>query len=251
MEEIALDVQLRDKIGSRKVKEVYRENCVPAVVYGGEEKGSTPVKVDRRTYERIMRLHQGKSVIFRLNMMDGKKKLKDCSVIVKEEQHEPVSDGLVHIDFHRISLTEELEVKVPIVAKGEATGVKNDGGSLDHAIWELDVICLPTNIPDKILVDVTNLKIGDAIYVKDVVLPDGVRTEHDPEAILVSVVPPMKEVEIPVAGEKEEIEPEVIKEKKAEEVEEEGEKKAEAKVDEGKAKADEGKKKADEGKKKT
>ena len=228
MEELKLDVQIRDQIGSRKVKAIHREDCVPAIVYGGKKKGPTAIKVDRRAYERIMRNHQGQSVVFHLNVMEGEKKLRDYAVIVKEEQHAPVSDKLQHIDFHRISLTEELEVKIPIVTKGEAAGVKNDGGSLDHTVWELDVVCLPTNIPEKISIDVTELGIGDAIHVKDIVLPEGVKTEHDPEAILVSVVPPMKEVEAPAEGEEENIEPEVIKEKKAEEGDEEkDEKKAE------------------------
>ena len=228
MEEFKLDVQIRDQIGSRKVKAIYREDCVPAIVYGGKKKGPTAIKVDRRAYERIMRDHQGQSVVFHLNVMEGEKKLRDYAVIVKEEQHAPVSDKLQHIDFHRISLTEELEVKVPIVTKGEAAGVKNDGGSLDHTVWELDIVCLPTNIPEKISIDVTELGIGDAIHVKDIVLPEGVKTMHDSEAILVSVVPPMKEVEAPAEGEEENIEPEVIKEKKAEEGDEEkDEKKAE------------------------
>jgi large subunit ribosomal protein L25 len=147
-------------------------------------------------------------------------------VFVKEEHRGPVYVKLKHIDFHRISLTEELEVKVPIVTKGEAAGVKNDGGSLDHTIWELDIICLPTNIPEKVTIDVTELEIGDAVHIKDIVLPEGVKTKHDPEAILVSVVPPMKEVEEPVEGE-EDIEPEVIKEKKDEGDEEKSEEKAE------------------------
>ena len=228
MEEFKLDVQIRGQIGSRKVKAIYREDCVPAIVYGGKKKGPTAIKVDRRAYERIMRDHQGQSVVFHLNVMEGEKKLRDYAVIVKEEQHAPVSDKLQHIDFHRISLTEELEVKIPIVTKGEAAGVKNDGGSLDHTVWELDIVCLPTNIPEKISIDVTELGIGDAIHVKDIVLPEGVKTMHDSEAILVSVVPPMKEVEAPAEGEEENIEPEVIKEKKAEEgVEEKDEKKAE------------------------
>lgn len=232
MEEIKLDVQIRDQIGSRKVKAIYREDGVPAIVYGGKKKSPTPIKVDRRAYERIMRHHQGQSVVFRLNVMEGEKKLRDYSVIVKEEQHNPVSDDLRHIDFHRISLTEELEVKVPVVTKGEAAGVKNDGGSLDHAIWELDIICLPTNIPEKISIDVTELEIGEAVHIKNIVLPEGVKTKHDPEAILVSVVPPMKEVEVPVEGEEEDIEPEVIKEKKDGEGEEGAEEKAEEKTEE-------------------
>lgn len=232
MDEIKLDVQIRDQIGSRRVKAIRKENFVPAVVYGGKKRGPTTIKVDRRAYEHVMRLYQGQSVVFHLNVLEGEKKLRDYSAIVKEEHHEPVSDDLLHIDFIRISLTEEIEVKVSINVKGEAIGVKEGGGSVDHAIWELDVVCLPTNIPEKIDVDVTELNIGDAIHVKDIVLPEGVTTKHDPEAILVSVVPPMKEVEVPAEGEEED-EPEVIGEKKeGEEAEEKGEEKAAEKPEE-------------------
>ncbi len=232
MDEITLDVQIRSKIGSRSVKVLRKENFVPAIVYGGKKRGPTSIKVDCGAYERIMRLHQGQSVVFHLNVLEGEKKLRDYSAIVKEEQREPVSDDLLHIDFHRISLTEEIEVKVPINVKGEAVGVKEGGGSVDHAMWELDVVCLPTNIPEKIEIDVTELNIGDAIHVKDITLPEGVATKHDPEAILVSVVPPMKEVEVPEEGE-EEGEPEVIGEKKeGEETEEKGEEKGEGKPEE-------------------
>jgi len=231
MDEIKLDVQIRNQIGSRGVKAIRRENYVPAIVYGGKKRGPTTIKVDQRAYERVMRLHQGQSVVFHLNVLEGKKKLRDYSAIVKEEQREPVSDDLLHIDFHRISLTEEIEVKVPVNTKGEAVGVKEGGGSLDHALWELDIVCLPTNIPEKIEIDVSELNIGDAIYVKDIVLPEGVITKHDPEAILASVVPPMKEVEIPVEGE-EEGEPEVIGEQKEGEEEEKAEEKAESKPEE-------------------
>ncbi len=244
MDEIKLDVQIRNQIGSREVKVLRKENFVPAIVYGGKKRGPTPIKVDRRAYEHVMRLHQGQSVVFHLNVLEGEKKLRDYSAIVKEEQHEPVSDDLLHIDFIRISLTEEIEVKVSINIKGEAIGVKEGGGSVDHTLWELDVVCLPTNIPEKIDVDVTELNIGDAIYVKDITLPEGVTTKHDPEAILVSVVPPMKEVEVPAEGE-EEGEPEIIGEQKeGEEAEEKGEEKS-AEKPEGKAE-DKGEKKKSE-----
>ncbi len=232
MEEIKLDVQIRNQIGRRNVKVVRRENAVPAIVYGGKKRGPTAIKVNRRSYEQVMRLHQGQSVVFHLNVLEGDKKLRDYSAIVKEEQHEPVSGDLLHIDFHRISLTEKIEVKVPLVTKGESIGVKKDGGSLDHTLWELDIVCLPTNIPEKITIDVSDLTIGDAIHVKDIVLPQDVITKHDPEAILVSVVPPMKEVE--VAEEDEDAEPEVIKEKKDESGEEKTEEKAEEKAEEAK-----------------
>ena len=216
MEEIKLDAQVRNRIGSRKIRLVRSQNFVPAVVYGGKQQPTT-IQVDRKAYERIMRLHRGESVLFHLNVLEGEKKLKDYSAIVKEEQLDPVRDRVLHIDFYRISLTEEIEVKVKIVARGEAVGVKQDGGSLEHGLWELDVICLPTKIPSKIEVEVSNLKIGDAIHVKELKLPEGVRTKHDPDSIVIAVAAPMKE-EVATATEETITEPEVTKEKKKEPV---------------------------------
>jgi large subunit ribosomal protein L25 len=216
MEEIKLDVQIRKEHGTRKITRIRREDLIPGVIYGGKQKTSTLVQVDRRTYEKIMRQHQGQSVLFHLNVLEGDKKLRDYSAIVKEEQHHPVSYNLLHLDFNRISLTEEIEVKIPIVVKGDAVGVKRDGGSLEQSLWELEVRCLPTKIPQKVEVDVSALTIGDSIHVKDIVLPEGVQTKHDGEGMVASVVPPMKEeVAAPAATEEAMTEPEVIKKKKA------------------------------------
>lgn len=221
MKEIQLDVQVRERIGSRKIKKVRREDAVPAIVYGGDRDKATAVQVDRRAYERIMRHHIGQNVVFHLNVMEGDKKLRDYSAIVKEEQHEPVSFKLLHLDFLEISLTEEIEVNVAVEPRGEAVGVKQGGGSIDQPMWELDVICLPTNIPEKLEVQIDHLEIGDAIHVKDIKLPAGVRTEHDPEATVLACVPPMKEEEMEAAVEG--AEPEVIGKKEGgEEGKEEG-----------------------------
>ena len=215
MEEVKLDVQIRKKVGSRSVKAVHREGAVPAVVYGGDRE-PTSIKVDLRTYQKIARQHAGQNVVFHLNVMDGDKKLRDYSAIVKEEQVNGVSDKLLHLDFKRISLKEEIEVDVTVKLIGEPTGVKKQGGSLDHGLWELDVICLPTNIPEHIEVDVSHLNIGDGIHVKDLVLPQGVRTDHDPEAMVASVVAPMREEEEDET-EAGAAEPEVIGEKERQE----------------------------------
>lgn len=210
MDEIVLDVQIRDQIGRRKVKEVRREDCVPAVVYGGSSKKATAIKVDRRSYEKIARQHKNQSVLFHINVFEGDKKLKDYAAIVKEEQLHPVQDSLVHIDFQRVSLKKEIEVMVAIVLKGEPIGVKKDGGSLDQPLKEIDVLCLPTDIPEKIDLDISALEIGDALHVSDIKFPVGVRSKHDSEAMICSVVPPMKDaddveeesVELEVTGEK-------------------------------------------------
>lgn len=234
MEEIKLDVQIRDRVGTRKIRAVRRESFVPAIVYGDSQK-PTAIKVDRRNYERLVRHHRGENLLFHLNVMDGEKRVKDYTAIVKEEQHHPVNEQIVHIDFYRISLNKEIEVKVKIVTRGDAIGVKQDGGSLEHILWELDVVCLPTKIPQKIEVDVSNLKIGDAIHVREVTLPEGVRTKHDPDSVLVTVVAPMKEeVVAPVEGAP--TEPEVMKEKKPKEGEAAAAPKAEDKAKEKPAK---------------
>jgi len=216
MEEIQLNVQIREKTGKENSRAVRKQDNIPAIVYGGE-KEPTPVKIDRRAFERIERAHHGESIVLHLNVMEGEKKLLDYATLIKETQHNPVTDQITHIDFVRISLDEEIEVKVPIVARGDAIGVK-EGGSLDHHLWEIDITCLPMNIPKNLEVDVTELKIGDAIHVKDIVLPQGIVTEHDPDDIVISVVPPMKEeAETPAEEGDASAEPEVTKEKPKEE----------------------------------
>jgi len=221
MEEIKLDVQVRKEVGKQKSKAIRRTNFVPGVVYG-ETKTPTVIKVERSAYEKIMRTYQGQNVLLHLNVMEGDKKLRDYSVIVREEQHDPVLDNLIHVDFQRINLKKEIEINVMIVAKGDAPGVKKDGGSIDQPLHELDVICLPTHIPKEITVDVSKMMIGDAVHVSDLVLPSGVRTKHDPKSIVLSVVPPMKEEVERAEGAA--TEPELIREKK----EKEGEEGAEA-----------------------
>lgn len=217
MEEIKLDVQIRNEVGSKQLRQVRREDCVPAIIYGGKTK-PTAVKVDRRAYERIMRHHHGETVLFHINVMEGDKKLRDYSAILKEEQLDPVSSNVLHIDFNRISLTEKIEVKVPIAAKGEAPGVKKDGGTLEHILWELEVTCLPTQIPHNLTVDVSHLELNQSIHVKDIALPPGVTTKHDLDGVVFSVAPAKME-EVAVEGEEAAAptEPEVIREKKKEE----------------------------------
>lgn len=215
MEQINFDVQLRKETGSARAQRVRRANLIPAIVYGGGSK-PTAISADRKAYDRIHHQHAGESLIYHLNVQDGGKKIADFPAIIKELQWHPVSDEVIHIDFNRISLDKEIEIKVKVTTKGEAIGVKRDGGTVDHLLWELDVICLPTNIPHHIEVDVTNLGVHDSVHVKDLVLPAGVRTKHDPESVVVTVAGSMKE-EVATAEGEAAPELEVIKEKKKEE----------------------------------
>ncbi len=219
MEQINLDVQLRNGLGSAQAAKLRRANFIPAVIYGGKAEPTT-IQADRKTYDRISRQHAGESLIYHLNVLDNGKKVADFPAIVKDVQLHPVTDQVIHLDFNRISLDKEIEIKVKVVIKGEAIGVKRDGGTLDHTMWELDIICLPNNIPHHIEVDITNLGIHDAVHVKDLVLPKGVRTKHDPDSVVATVSGSMRE-ESATAAEGEAgataTEPEVLKEKKKEE----------------------------------
>ena len=214
MEQIQLDVQLRKEIGTAEVRKIRRLNFIPAVVYGAGQ-GPAVIQADRRVYEKIARQHQGENVIFHLNVLDGAKKLSDYPAIVRDIQLHPVHEQILHIDFHRIDLTKEINVKVAITTRGDAIGVKRDSGTLEHHLWELEVICLPTNIPHHLEVDITNLGIHDAIHVKDIKLPAGVRTEQDPESAVVSVAGSTQEIKPEEGAVQAEVE--VIKEKKKDE----------------------------------
>ena len=220
MEQINFDVQIRKNTGSTRSRQARRANLIPGIVYGGGSK-PTNIQADRKSYDRIYHQHAGESLIFHLNLVDEGKKVSDFPAIIKGVQLHPVTDEVIHIDFNRISLDKEIEIKVKILPKGEAVGVKRDGGTLEHLMWELDVICLPTNIPHHLEADVSNLGVHDSLFVKDLILPAGVKTKHDPESVVITVagsireevVAPVVEGEAAAAG----TEPEVLKEKKKEE----------------------------------
>jgi large subunit ribosomal protein L25 len=227
MEKVYLDCLLREETGKSKVNSLRRSGFVPAIIYG-QGKNPLVIKLDRSQLVKFMHAHHGaENMIITLVVSDGEKSKKsgqEKPVLIKEIQFDPVKDGIWHIDFNEISLTKAIEVKVPIEAKGDAIGVKQDGGVLTHVLWELEIECLPTVIPEKIEVDVTNMKIGDAVYVKDLPVKDGVKVLTDKEATVFTLMSPkIEEVVAEVTEGAAPAEPEVIKEKKekAEEGEEE------------------------------
>jgi len=224
MEEILLEAELRTEVGKGKVKALRDKGYIPCVVYA-EGKESKAIKVEHSQFLRLIHHHRLENAVVSLKVRDENRQ-KPRSCLIKEIQYDPVTEDIKHVDFNEISLTKAIKVNVPIVAKGEPVGVKQEGGSLEHILWEIEVECLPTDIPKQIEVDVSQLAIGDAIHVKDIPAPPKVKILNDPDAILLSVAAPIKEevVAAPVEGEAP-AEPEVIKEKKeaAEPEEKEGE----------------------------
>ena len=213
MEEIVLEAQLREGRGRAQVKDLRASGFLPAVVYfHGQD--ALPIQVSRSSLLKLVHQYRLESMIINLKIKDDKK-TKGRPCLVKEIQYDPVKEDIIHVDFNEISLTESIKVNVPVQAKGEAIGVKQEGGSLETLLWEVEVECLPTNIPKAIEVDITPLKMGEAIHIKDIVFPQGVKPLQDESAVVLHVVAPMKE-EVPAEAAEGEAaaEPEVIKEKK-------------------------------------
>jgi large subunit ribosomal protein L25 len=215
MEEITLEIQPREELGKNKVKDLRQKGFIPAVIYA-EGKKSSPIKVSHKELLQLIHQYRLENTVVNLKPKDDKK-AKGKSCLIKEIQYDPVKGDVIHVDFNEISLTKIIKVNVPVVAKGEPVGVKQEGGSLEHILWEIEVECLPTEIPKNIEVDVSQLKIGDSVHIKDMTFPSQVKVLTAPEAIVFSVSAPVKVEEVvaaPLAEGEETQEPEVIKEKK-------------------------------------
>jgi large subunit ribosomal protein L25 len=225
MEKIVLKADIREGLGKIASKHLRKEGVVPGVIYKDGKAGMN-VQVDQNDLWHAMHTEAGENAIITMDISGGKESSQK-TVIVKELQTHPLTENFLHVDFHEISLKDKLTVKVPLVVKGEAVGVKEDEGILAQLIWELEVECLPTDIPEHIDIHVDELRIGDAIHVKDITAPQGVELLDDPEQVAATVHPPKAEEEAEeeaaAAEEAGETEPEVIKKGKKEEEAVEGE----------------------------
>ena len=218
MAKVNLEATPRTEIGKQAAKKTRRAGFIPAIVYGHGMKPLS-LEVGLKAFRQTLQTKAGENVVIDLKV-EGVK-LKESTCLIKEIQHNPVTDEIAHVDFTVISLTEKIEVKVPVVVEGaeEAPGIK-EGGILDIIHHEIEVECLVTEIPEKITVSVKALKINDSISVADLVIPKGVTCRLPAEEVVVAVHPPAKE-EVKGVEEGTTAEPEVIeKGKKPEEAEE-------------------------------
>ena len=222
MEQIVIDGTVREGTGKGANRKLRRAGRVPAVLYGHKSQ-SVALDVDPKDIFKILHSDSGENTIFGLNV-PGRERL-NC--LIKEYQLEPISHTLLHADFYEVAMDEALEVKVPLETEGEAYGVKTEGGLMDIVHRELHVECLPGDIPEAITVNVTNLKIGEMMRVRDLVVSDKIKILDDPDTVVVAIEHPRAEEELtvaPVEGAAE-AEPEVIKKGKAAEPTEEEEEK--------------------------
>ena len=217
-----LEAVKRDTKGKNEARRLRASGRIPATVYGAQKEGETgksfPVAVDPKPLLRILHSESGLNTLITLKV-DGE---GDARVLVKEFQLDPVTHSLLHADFYRVNMDRKITVTVPVVFKGEPRGVKVEGGVLEPLHREIELETLPAEIPDAIEVDVRDLGLNDAIFVRDVATNVRWTPITDPGTMLVHVITP-RAVEEPAAAEAAvaaapaaAAEPEVIKKGKTE-----------------------------------
>lgn len=218
MEQAALTANERIKDKKRETRRMRRSGRIPAVVYGQNEAPHNIV-LDEHELEMLLRGADYCSQVVNLALEGGKQK----PTVIREIQRHPVTQKLIHVDFFRINLEEEIDMQVNLHVVGEQPQGVRDGGILETLSHSVNVRCKPMAIPQYIEVDLSKLGIGDTLHVSDLVVPEGVEILEAPEEALYSVhLPAMPSAEEEEEGAEEEVaaEPEVIGEKKEEGAEE-------------------------------
>jgi large subunit ribosomal protein L25 len=229
--EAILEAQGRDSFGKNEARRTRRAGLVPAVVYGAASEGAsreaTAIAVQPKALLKILHSESGANTLISLKLAGA----GATRVLVKEYQLDPITHQLLHADFFRVAMDRALRVTVPVIVKGEPKGVKQQGGILEFIRREIEVECLPADIPESIEVDVSELMLHEGVRVRDITADAKWKPVSEPEMMLVHVIMPKVEevaatpeaAAAPAAAGA--AEPEVIKKGKKDEDKEEGEKK--------------------------
>ena len=206
--QVKLAAQIRPETGRTAVKKIKTLGFVPAVIYSHDE-APVSLKVSERDICNVLSHAVGEHLLVDLEIADGANRL----ALIQEVQHHPVTQKVLHVDFHGVSANEAIESSVPLEAIGDAAGVKN-GGILEQLLRSLTISCLPQDLPESISVDVSALAIGKSIHVKDIALPSGVTAVEEADVIAFLVAEPNAAPEPEAPAAEAAAGPEVIKEKK-------------------------------------
>ncbi len=189
MKQVSLNAIKREKTGKETSKKLRKQGLIPAIVYGPRFQ-PLPIAVKANEIESILIKHRGETILFNLQLTNGEP--SKIQAVLKEYQLHPVTDKIIHIDFLAIHEKETITIDVPLEFVGKPVGISK-GGVLEILLHELTVECLPSNIPDKISVDISHLDIGDVLHVKDIKVPEGIKVVDDPEETVVTVIAEEKE----------------------------------------------------------
>jgi large subunit ribosomal protein L25 len=215
MPDIVVNAKNRTETGKNTNRRLRVQGLIPGVLYGSAKK-PVPVSVSPKEIGSILRSKTGENTLFDLDLDGSRRK-----VILKEFQVEPIKGALLHADFYEVALDKVLQVSVHVELVGTPVGVKVQGGIVDWVTRELEVECLPADIPEKISVDISGLEIGKHVRVADVAIPDKVQILTEGDVVIAHVVAPRAEevaaaaTEAAPTAEGGAAEPEVIKKGKA------------------------------------
>jgi len=210
--QVKLSARPRVEAGRNAVKQVRARGAVPAVIYGAKDE-PTNLEISLKEIKQLLAHAVGENILVDLEIEENGKTTNRLSLI-QEIQHHPVKGEVIHVDFHAVSATEEIEAEVVLEPVGESIGVKTYGGLLQQNLRALAISCLPQNLPEIITVDVSDLNVGGSLHIRDIKLPAGVTAIGDPELTVFLVSEPTVADESAASAEAPTA-PEVIKEKKA------------------------------------
>ena len=216
MERLELQATIRNTVGNSPARSLRRSGQVPAVLYGPK---TDPIllAVSVKSLENVLKQGNAYQMILNLVIQNGKKITK--SAMIRELQTHPVTGSFIHIDFYEIDMKRKFKVMVPVVTTGQSVGVEQ-GGMLNIVRRELELLCLPGDIPEAIEIDISDLDIGDSIHIEEIPLGDDVELPADVNFTVVTVLSPKMEEEV---VEEEEAELEAAEGEEGEEAEESAE----------------------------
>jgi len=232
-EQLKLSATIRREKGKGGARRLRKKGMLPAVIYG-HKTPSTSLTIDSKQLRKVIGGGKSERKLLSLSI-EGNGEPTEKTVMIKELQINPVKRHYLHVDFFEVAMDEEITIPIPITLIGEAEGVKI-GGVLQQVRRELEIRCLPSQIPDNVEIDVSSLHIGDSVHLRDVQLPPGTKALEDADLTIATVLAPTIEKEVVEEAAEEKVEEaaaaEEAEEKKAEE------KKAEDGDKEGKDKKD-------------
>ena len=216
---VTIEAEPREEFGKNASRRLRHAGRIPAVVYGGGGQ-AIPVTIDPKQVTQILYSPSGHNTVVTLEI----KGRAPARVLLSDWQVEPVHGGLLHVDMFRVSADTRLKVSVPVQLTGEAYGVKTEGGVLEFILREVELECLPDDIPDHISINISSYRIGKALRAGDLQLGERVKLLTEPTRMIAHVIALRAEEEKPAEGVEavEAAEPEVIRKGKAEEAEESG-----------------------------
>lgn len=190
MEKIEMEVKKREESG-KKLKSLRAQGLIPAIVYGRKIKPFSIAIEEKIFVKQILGSEAGRNAIVTLKVSG--EKTKEIPVLTQEVQRDPLTDKILHVDFRHIVMDEAIKTRVPVELTGLPIGVKEGGGVLVHGLREVEVECLPKDIPDKFVIDVSALKIGDSLHVSDLTQVAKVKILSNPPEMVANCSPPTKE----------------------------------------------------------